>query len=112
MVLEEESNMDTSSIMMSQSRMVSESRMYSVSQQTSKRKFVYSDPEKVLADEEQPEHGSVDTESDHSMSDEDLERDLMAFDKEQAEVIRNINKIGASQMVDNRVEGSNSLVRL
>ena len=81
MVLEEESNMDTSSIMMSQSRIMS------VSQHTSNRKkFVY-------RAEDQPVDVDENSSSEDDSADEaDLENQLLSFDKEEADIIRNINK--------------------
>ena len=101
MVLEEESNMDysRSSIMISQSRLMSQHTF------TSKKrsKFVYRD--ETAADPNQRQQ-SADNEdiSDCSEStdsqDEDLETSLMVFDKEQAEIIRHINRMGSSCLPD------------
>ena len=101
MVLEEESNMDysRSSIMISQSRLMSQHTF------TSKKrsKFVYRD--ETAADPNQRQQ-SADNEdiSDCSEStdsqDEDSETILMVFDKEQAEIIRHINRMGSSCLPD------------
>lgn len=81
MVLEEESNMDQSSIMMSQSRIMSQHTK--TSQQC--RKFVYSGEHKrdesgnIIVDQSNSDEIS---EGSDSGSQEDLETDLLAFDKE------------------------------
>jgi len=79
MVLEEESNMDQSSIMMSQSRVPS------MSQHTSQpKRFVYDDTKHGNATAPQD---LEDSDSDDS-NENDMENDLLAFDKDQADAIR------------------------
>jgi hypothetical protein len=98
MVLEEESNMDQSSIMMSQSR------MQSMSQHTSKRKrFVYQanenkDPSLPL------DHDETDTDSDDSTGN-GFEKDLLVFDKDQADALR-FHKGGSVKSGSMQVESS------
>ena len=92
MVLEEESNMDTSSMMLSQSRIMS------VSQNTVRRKkFVYRDPSpNVSQDQKVEEQEDSDTSSEEmSQNEEDFENDMLVFDKDQADAIRAINKFGS-----------------
>ena len=76
----------------------------SVSQHTSmsrKRKFVYTpSPEDALDKNEasvvQPD--SSDSSETDSNEDDDLEKDLLQFDEEQAEILRNVNKMGSMRM--------------
>ena len=76
----------------------------SVSQHTSmsrKRKFVYTPgPEDAVDNNDasvvQPDFSeSSETDSD---GDDDLEKDLLQFDDEQAEILRNVNKMGSVRM--------------
>ena len=90
MVLEEESCMDQSSIMMSQSRIMSVTHM---SSNKLPKRFVYHEdnPERVNTNE-----GMVDGESssddDLGSDNDDMERDLKMLDPEQADFIRKINQ--------------------
>ena len=98
MVLEEESNMDTSSMMMSQSRLMS------VSHKTShKRKFVFYEHQEPGS----PLGRTQDIEPSESSSDEysddgDLEQDLSMLDNDQAELVRKINKMGSRSVYFDR----------
>ena len=83
--------MDQTSNGMSQSRMLSVSQHTTHTQLTNnRRKFVYKEPSVVP---DQPSESESDSESDDG-SQGDMEKDLEALDEEQAEIIRNINKMG------------------
>lgn len=56
-----------------------------------KSKFVYKAPGESPPNEDEV----VSEDSDDSKSNEDLETSLLAFDKEQADMIRHINKMGS-----------------
>ena len=79
MVIEEESSMDQSSIMLSQSRLMSVS-----AKSAARRKFVYNEKTDGEADSpEQPDSGTdseTDSTGDIGGGQEDLERDLAALD--------------------------------
>ncbi len=102
MVLEEqESMMDSSSVLMSQSRVESQSRLMSVSQHTKdhkKFKYPISEPlilpdGSVLLDPEQ-EDTSSDSSGDNGITGDDYD-DLKQLDAEQVDFIRKINKGGS-----------------
>ena len=109
MVLEEESNMDQSSMMLSQSAYGQSTRLYqsysvshaSQTQKRPKRKFHYR--EDAEDGTTAFENNSIDSSSSSSddvlfdeqegdSNDDNLEKDLSVFDDDQAEIIRNINK--------------------
>ncbi len=66
-----------------------------------KRKFVYT-PDELDAPNNEPENSveqrNSSSESEESGSDGDLEKDLLQFDQEQAELIRSVNKMGSMRL--------------
>jgi len=93
MVLEEDSNYDNSSMMLSQSRILSQRT--SVNRQP--KKFVYRDEEEGTGLELDLPISDDDSLSDEetSQTDDDIERDLSMLDRDQADYIRRINKLSA-----------------
>ena len=78
MVLEEDSNLDQSSIMMSQSRIMSVSQ-HTIKTSTQRKKFVYIDQE-AGAKNTSMEDQDISDDSEDSDDENDLESDLIAFD--------------------------------
>ena len=90
MVIEEESICDQSSMMQSQSRMMSVS-----AKSLARRKFVFNVNANGEELPDQPDTGTDSSDDSMEMEGEEaLERDLSSLDKEQADFIRKINRIG------------------
>ena len=84
----------------------------SLSKMSRKRKFVYKqepvEQSQDVAFVQKPE--STDSSSDSDESEEDLEKDLMVFDEEQAEIIRNVNKMGSGRWSASEYGGHGSMM--
>lgn len=77
--------------------------MSKLSKMSRKRKFVYNVDDEEEKNKEDNDNASVEqrnssSESSESDSEGDIEKDLLQFDDDQAELIRSVNKMGSARL--------------